>query len=237
MRDIDWYLRVYDGYLSKEECDAYIDMYEQITQNESQRVRDLSVCYNKAGQNLCGDCSCLRINPMEYDCFQELNHIFTSQLYSVLQRYYEDCELHKVQWPEEFGFEELRIKRFKVDPEGQESHGYHGLGNHVDVYSHAHAKRFLGMICYLNDDFDGGETYFNLLKQSIEPKAGRIFLFPPDWTLSHRGIPPRQPSNRMAKYFLMTYVNYIDMTKVNDGIDFSHREVAQPDFGWTPHHA
>jgi len=27
------------------------------------------------------------------------------------------------------------------------------------------------------------------------------------------------------------------MTKVNDGIDFSHREVAQPDFGWTPHHA
>tara|TARA_B100000700_G_scaffold326843_1_gene439629 strand:+ start:2769 stop:3293 length:525 start_codon:yes stop_codon:yes gene_type:complete len=174
---------------------------------------------------------------MEFDCFKDLNYTFTSNLHAVLEQYKKDVQLHPVQWPDEFGFEELRIKRFKVDPEGNESHGYHGLGNHVDIYSHAHAKRFLGMICYLNDDFEGGETYFNILKQSIKPVQGRIFLFPPDWTLSHRGIPPRPPSTRMAKYFLMTYVNYIDMTTVNDGIDFSHREVARPDFDWTPHHA
>ena len=71
------------------------------------------------------------------------------------------------------GWEELRIKRFKVNEEQN-----HGLENHVDVYSHAHAKRFLCLMVYLNDDFEDGETYFPLFDVGVKPKQGRLFIFP-----------------------------------------------------------
>jgi hypothetical protein len=33
-------------------------------------------------------------------------------------------------------------------------------------------------VCYLNDDFDGGELYFDLLGVKIKPKAGMLVFFP-----------------------------------------------------------
>ena len=48
----------------------------------------------------------------------------------------------------------------------------HGLENHVDIYSHAHAKRFLCLMVYLNDDFEEGETYFPLFDVGSKTKAG-----------------------------------------------------------------
>ena len=44
--------------------------------------------------------------------------------------------MHKFSGQNDLGWEELRIKRFRVNEEEN-----HGLENHVDVYSHAHAKR------------------------------------------------------------------------------------------------
>ena len=82
---------------------------------------------------------------------------------------------------------------------------------------------------YLNEDFEEGETHFPLFDIKVKPKKGRLFIFPPTWNYLHRGIPPRSPSKTGAKYFIMTHLNYIDLSIVNEGIKFTDRKVAAYD--------
>jgi hypothetical protein len=39
-------------------------------------------------------------------------------------------------------------------------------------------ERYFTLICYLNDDFTGGNTSFPSLPYTVRPKAGRVLLFP-----------------------------------------------------------
>jgi Rps23 Pro-64 3,4-dihydroxylase Tpa1-like proline 4-hydroxylase len=39
-------------------------------------------------------------------------------------------------------------------------------------------KRYLSVVCYLNDDFEGGRTLFPTLGQAVTPQAGQAVLFP-----------------------------------------------------------
>jgi hypothetical protein len=45
--------------------------------------------------------------------------------------------------------------------------------------------RLYSGIIYLNDDYEGGQTYFPNLKQEIEPKAGRLGMFYADLEHTH----------------------------------------------------
>ena len=118
------------------------------------------------------------------------------------------------------------MKRFLVSNVGEEAEQF---GDHVDVTSHAGGKRMLILMVYLNDDFGGGETVFPHFGDSIKPKKGSILMFPPMWMYLHRGNPPRSPSKRGAKYFVMTHLNYMDLSVVNEGTDFSERKVVAYD--------
>jgi len=224
--DVDFYCRAYDDFLSPEDCNTYIDKYEETLRVDEDRWKELSVCFLQDGskQLSCGGCNCDRLGPMEFDRFSELNDRLIHKWQEAVERYVKDCQIKGVQWPKEIGWEELRIKRFKVNEEEN-----HGLENHVDVYSHAHAKRFLCLMVYLNDDFEEGETYFPLFDAGVKPKQGRLFIFPPTWNYIHRGKPPRSPSKRGAKYFIMTHLNYMDLSIVNQGTKFTEREVAAYD--------
>ena len=48
--------------------------------------------------------------------------------------------------------------------------------------------RYLVFTTYLNDVKEGGETEFFHQKLKIKPEQGATFIFPVDWTYSHRGI-------------------------------------------------
>ena len=161
-----------------------------------------------AGQPICGNCNCQRMNPMGFDRFIPLNKIALNQFLEIVDRYRKDVDLHKSQWPVNHGYEEFRMKRFLVSDGGPDSEQFK---DHVDVTSHEGGKRFLIMMVYLNDDFEGGETVFPILGDTIKPKKGRLLLFPPTWNYLHHGNPPLKPG--YAKYFLMTYLNYTDMQK------------------------
>ena len=59
------------------------------------------------------------------------------------------------------------------------------------------ARRFLLCMLYLNDIDEGGETEFiNLVKPGtyipylIQPKRGRLLMFPPMWPWPHAGLKP-----------------------------------------------
>ena len=221
--DIDYYCRAYDDFLSPEDCEAYIEKYEETLRVDNERWKKLNICIMDDGTRhpACGGCRCDRVGPMEWERFRELNDKLLIKWQEAVARYVKDCNVQRVQWPKEVGWEELRMKRYRVNEEEN-----HGLDLHVDVYSHAHAKRFLCLMVYLNDDFEEGETYFPLFDVGVKPKQGRLFIFPPTWNYIHQGKPPKNPSKRGAKYFIMTHLNYTDLSTVNKGTDFTEREVA-----------
>ena len=218
--DIDFYCRTYDDFLEPEFCDEYISLYEHTLKYDTEKWKNLSVCFKDDGnkEERCGGCNCDRLGPMEYERFGKLNDILISKWQNAVEKYVKDCGINSIQLPKDFGWEELRIKRYKVDDEVG-----HGLDFHVDIYSHAHSKRFLCLMVYLNEDFEEGETHFPLFYIKVKPKKGRLFIFPPTWNYLHRGIPPRSPSKTGAKYFIMTHLNYIDLSIVNEGTKFTDR--------------
>lgn len=67
---------------------------------------------------------------------------------------------------------------------------------------YATSRRFLSFFWYLNDVDQGGETVFDDL--IIQPKTGRMVVFPPLWMFPHKGCIPI--SNE--KYLLSTYLHY-----------------------------
>ena len=224
-RDIDWYCRVYDDFLEPQFCAQYVDKFEETITKDAKRHRELSVCYREDGSMICGSCDCMRTNPMEYERFSDLNSYLIPKWQGAIDKYKEDVKVHRNQWPKAFGWEELRMKKFRVD-----STKGHGLELHTDIYSYAHAKRFLCMMIYLNDDFQDGETCFPLFEAKVKPKLGRLLIFPPSWNYLHQGNPPKPPSRREAKYFIMTHLVYVDEgDHVNVGVDFSDRTEAARD--------
>ena len=209
---LNHYTKVYDNFLSDNVCDQYVRCFEETMVKDRAEVIDTSICYGKevgaAGQPICGNCNCQRMNPMGFDRFIPLNKIALNQFLDVVDRYIKDVDLHKSQWPVNYGYEEFRMKRFLVSDGGPDSEQFK---DHVDVTSHEGGKRFLIMMVYLNDDFECGETVFPVLGDTITPKKGRLLLFPPTWNYLHHGNPPLKPG--YAKYFLMKYLNYTDMQK------------------------
>lgn len=96
------------------------------------------------------------------------------------------------------------MKRFLVSDGSTQSEQFK---EHVDVKSCEGAKRFLILMVYLNDNFNEGETEFPIFGDKVRPEKGKLIMFPPMWQYLHRGNPPAGPG--YAKYFLMTYLNYV----------------------------
>ena len=64
-------------------------------------------------------------------------------------------------------------------------HDWHSVSNNI-----ACANRTLVWSVYFNDLEGSGETEFLYQKQKINPKAGRVLIFPGSFTHLHRGNPP-----------------------------------------------
>ena len=95
-------------------------------------------------------------------------------------------------------FEQLRIKKYEPGTEDQ-------FDLHCDIQDHQSAKRYLAFLCYLNEDFTGGTTEFPYHELTIQPKTGRVLVFPPTWQYPHRGLPVIEGE---PKYIMSTYLHY-----------------------------
>lgn len=63
--------------------------------------------------------------------------------------------------------------------------GYHVW--HYENESLEYCSRSLVWMVYLNDDYEGGETEFLYQKKRINPKRGRLIIWPSGFTHTHRG--------------------------------------------------
>jgi len=78
--------------------------------------------------------------------------------------------------------------------------GYHtwhceNAGDHV-------TRRVLATMIYLNDDFEAGETEFLYQSKRIQPKPGRVVIWPAGFTHVHRGNPPHTGEKYIATSWL-----------------------------------
>jgi len=60
--------------------------------------------------------------------------------------------------------------------------------SHVD-YAHGNNRLASGLI-YLNDNYQAGQLWFNLLNYRFAPKAGDFIIFPSNYLFRHAALPP-----------------------------------------------
>jgi len=65
------------------------------------------------------------------------------------------------------------------------------------------STRVISAICYLNDDYEGGELEFPNFNIKIKPQAGMLIVFPSNYAYSHIAHPVTQGT----KYAIVTWIN------------------------------
>jgi hypothetical protein len=176
----DMFIGVYDDVFSPMYCDKLIDYYEWCaknnkTWNRSEKgylKKDTSCILNPinhseitfASQNLCG-------------LIDEFNTGFWNTCYKDYMETYSILESHN----------NHTIFSYKIQ-KTLPGEGYHQW--HCENGEKVHNNRIAAYILYLNDVPNGGETEFLYCSKRVEPKKGRLVIWPANYPWTHRGNPP-----------------------------------------------
>jgi len=121
----------------------------------------------------------------------------SERFFMYIERYMKDCNITDKMFPEQFAFEQFRMKRYLPNDIDE-------FDDHVDIGNKDSAKRFLVFFLYL-DYNKGGHTDFPQYDVSVQPVSGRMVMFPPTWTHLHAG---RKPIDK-PKYIIGSYLHYV----------------------------
>jgi prolyl 4-hydroxylase len=183
------FIRVFDNMMPDSVCDEVIRQFEV-----NPAVTEGAVG-SEHGPHVPSVRSCLDLN-MTQSC-PELNPTLVSVLQKTAASYRDSITGYV--FPDQIALEQFRAKRYRSGGERVDQFAYH-----VDVTSHASARRFLSFLWYCNDVTEGGETVFPHQNIRITPKKGRVMVFPPLWIYPHSG--ERPISN--DKYVVSGYLHY-----------------------------
>jgi prolyl 4-hydroxylase len=177
-------IQIYDDVLEPELCQLLIQAFEDNSDSHEIIDTDKKPSFTQLNLTQLTESS---------ERLRVIQNLILSKVFQYRTEYYEFIS-DKV-FPTENSFEYFRIKKYN-------NNGNDLFDTHVDVMDHGSAKRFLSFLFYLNDVELGGETLFEGL--TIQPKCGRLIMFPPLWMFPHKGCVP--VSNE--KYILTTYLHY-----------------------------
>ena len=182
MQILNDHIAVFDNILSEDFCDEIIEWFEELDQSiikspQEQAYRD-AVCV-RDGRGLNG-----RGNRKDGSYFADnQNAKFENNLRGLIN----DCAKEYItEYPNvgEYHLSNKSLKIQKTPPHG----GYH-IWHHEHSYNDM--ARILVWTAYLNDIPEGeGETEFLYQGLKVNPKKGRVCLFPASYTHLHRGNPP-----------------------------------------------
>jgi len=184
MVDLNDLIQVHENALEPEVCDFLIQFFDNQSQLHERIENDLRPNFTQV--NLTENCKISRDVNLIHD-------IIIKNAFAHRDKYYEFID--KRVFPESHAFEQFRIKKYN-------SGGDDMFDTHVDVQDYASARRYLAYLWYLNDVEEGGKTVFNGL--TIQPKKGKLIMFPPLWMFPHKGEPPLSS----PKYILTGYLHY-----------------------------
>jgi len=189
--NMDNLIRIYDDVLDKISCEEIIEKFEDFHKR-------YETVFQQDGENIISF-EQLRIN--DYDSWNSINTGLLKLFQEHVVKYKIDCRVEPEMWPKKFGFEAIRMKRYLAND-------YDRFDPHVDVLDYDSARRFLAFFVYLNDVPIAGETNFcsrTMIQKSIQPKRGRLLIFPPMWPWFHAGLKPLGDK----KYIIHSYCHYV----------------------------
>jgi len=121
-------------------------------------------------------------NPI---CQKIINQYYTLLL-STTNVYAKKYNIHETFWHEQYSV-------LKYVP-GTQYHEHYDGGTNIG--------RAISCVCYLNDDYEGGEIEFINFKVKIKPQKGMLILFPSNYAYRHIA----HPVISGTKYNLVTWI-------------------------------
>lgn len=190
MKDLNSFVRVYPSSFDATFCTYLMERFEQDTHNHRQ-------------VSMPGHRSFTELNVTASPEWKDIHELLVDKTIDALPRYCDDIGLDPRQFPEQYGFEQIRMKRYRPQTEDE-------FRLHVDVGDHSSARRFLVCFWYLNTVEIGGETVFPKFlpdgsARVIKPVQGQLLIFPPMWMFLHAG----NKTISQPKYIIGTYLHYL----------------------------
>ena len=172
------FIGVYDNYITDEECNKAIKLYEdqdkfrktinRIQSEKSSILQKQDQQYFATGNNIDVWWETLKIMMINFDLAWNhyVKNIGADDAYGV-----------------PFHFTDLKIQK-TLPTEGYHIwHVEHGKGTENE-------RRAFVFTIYLNDVEEGGETEFLHFSKRVSPKKGKIVIWPAGFPYVHRGNPP-----------------------------------------------
>jgi hypothetical protein len=190
--NINNFIGLYDNYITKEECDKAIKLYEDQNKfnNTINRITsEHSPILKKQDQQFF-------ITPCNIDIWWQDLKTMIVNFDLALKHYLETTGAQEAYNNPVLNFTNLKIQ--KTLP----TEGYH-------VWHIEHAKGFaqenraFAFSIYLNDVEEGGETEFLHFSQRVKPKTGRIVIWPAAFPYVHRGNPPLSGKKYMLTSWML----------------------------------
>lgn len=181
---IDNFVGIFDGFVSQEQCETLIDYYEWCVKNNRTWNRKNS---EGTPSHIKKDNACGMVfepgNDISYDWpniaryMGNFNKVFWDECYPLYVDRYSSLNTS----------DRLTIYTYKLQ-KTLPGEGYHVW--HCENLGRTLSSRVCTYILYLNDVAEGGETELLYQGMRIEPRTGRLLIFPAGYTHTHRGNPP-----------------------------------------------
>ena len=173
------YISVYDNVITPNKCDEFVKLFED---NKDQSFLEKS------------DWRSFQEFPL--DNFPELMYEIEDLFVSYVKKYQIDNNISEHIWPQYYDLEQIHMKRYLPNDIDR-------FDTHADATGELTMSRYLAMFIYLTDN-DSGHTSFPDRDIKIQPKKGRLLMFPPNWCYPHRG----EKVFDKPKYILSSYCRF-----------------------------
>lgn len=210
------FIWIYDNSLSPEFCKSVIEKFE----SDERRVQGV------AGYRVRNEVK--KSTDLSLSCFpdwKEYDEVFCQALNQAIPKYLDYIDTFLQDCPKFFP-EEYTTKLSEMIPENLFDTGYQIQKTQPnDFYDWHHDSmlefnsiktegkaylRYITFIWYLNDVIHDGYTQF-LNGEKVQPREGRLVLFPATWNMYHRGYPPKYETKYICTGWL-----YHALEKDND---------------------
>tara|TARA_R100001129_G_scaffold28552_1_gene19119 strand:+ start:1313 stop:1909 length:597 start_codon:yes stop_codon:yes gene_type:complete len=175
---MDNFIGVYDNYITKDECDKAVTLFEN--QHKFRNTVDRMHFENKPitviqDQQFFGEGNNIDV------WWEELKPLIYN--FDLAWQHYKKHTGAASVYQEKFFYTALKIQKTLPTQGYHVWHLEHGLGFDNEC-------RAFVYIIYLNDVEEGGETEFLHFSKRIKPKKGRIVIWPAGFPYVHRGNSP-----------------------------------------------
>lgn len=179
------FIKVYDDVLTQEACDDIIKYFKC-------RTKEISGVENIGVVDEIRHADEMNVSTSNDEESQHIHNFLISATKKVMTWYKEDVSTYGDWVCDVENIESFRIKHYDI------GEGYYKT--HIDNVG----GRQYAVIFYLNDVTIGGETEFPLINTMVNPKSGRVLIFPTTFMYPHQANIPLSNDKWMIQGYVVS---------------------------------